>query len=92
MCPEYREVFFYKHNRKQNFLDIFIVLRKGWKIRPKKRFNSITLKTAQNCVYEVFVYNEYILKVNKKSNHVVSILTCHSTRSSNTIDDCINTN
>lgn len=93
MCPEYREFFFFINiTEKQNFLDIFIVLKKGWKIRPKKRFNNITLKTAQNCVYEVFVYNEYILKVNKKSNHVVRILTCHSTRSSNIIDDCIDTN
>lgn len=83
--------FFYKHNRKQIVSGYLLCWEKDDK-SVQRNVLTVTLKTAQNCVYEVFVYiNEYILKVNKKSNHVVRILTCHWIRSFNIIDDCIDT-
>lgn len=69
--------FFYKHNRKQIVSGYLLCWEKDDK-SVQRNVLTVTLKTAQNCVYEVFVYiNEYILKVNKKSNHIVRILTCH---------------
>lgn len=89
--PWIQGVFFIKHNRKQIFSGYLLCWEKDDK-SVQRNVLTVILKTAQNCVYEVFVYiNEYILKVNKKSNHVVRILTCHWIRSFNIIDDCIDT-